>query len=81
MSVKRRRLFGSTDENLRLLALQAHQISVTVDPRMPIRALLGSELPRAPRRAKACRIAIEAKLKDPEFARLVNDRLAPAELN
>ena len=82
VSVKRSWLLEGDDDSVRLLALQPHQIVGTVDPRTPIRALLGSELPRGPqRRAKTCRIALEAKLRDPEFVRLVNDRLAPAELN
>lgn len=82
VSVKRSWMLGGDDDNLRLLALQAQQISGTIDPRTPIRALLGTEPPRAPQpRAKAGRIAVAAKLKDSDFARLINERLAPAGLN
>lgn len=78
MSVKHKRMFDGGDDSLHVLALQAHQISGSIDPSTPIRALLGPAPKLPPERlARSRSFDLAAKLKDPEIARLVNERLAP----
>jgi hypothetical protein len=75
MPAKRKHRFS--EDSLRLLALQAHQISGTLDPRLPMSALLEPELGRK-RGVEGRSFDLARKLRDPEVARIINDRLAPA---
>lgn len=79
MAVKRTRMFESDDDNTCLLALQAHQISGTIDPATPIRTLLAAAVEQP--RQRSARAPFALKPKDPEIGRMVNERLAPAALN
>ena len=81
--MKCRRASEASDDYVRLLALQPHQISGSVDPWTPIRALLGQQNTTEPRQGgkRDSAFLLQKKLADPEVSRLINERLAPAGLN
>jgi hypothetical protein len=72
-------MFDCDDEKLRLVALQAHQISGSIDPRVPTRVLLDSEEHRGWRIERS--LSNLEKLNDPEIGNHINERLAPGGFN
>lgn len=79
MSVKRESVLDSGHCGVRLPGLQAHQISGSIDPRMPTRTLLENALAATQAEDRDDRSSVQAS--DPAKIRRLNERLAPGDLN